>query len=676
MLQTKFSRYKYTPDEMSEDQFLKRFVVRNDIYEDIFDDIKSWDNNSSNQHYIIIGQRGQGKTTLLRKIYIESKNDKKLNKYLLCIKFAEEQYQIRTLTRLWEEIAEYLEDMYADDFPNITDVLETHYEDDDYDLKAFGLLEKEIKKKKKKLLILVDNIDELIAKLSLKEQRRFREILLSSKIFKIIGGSTKMLEQHYDYSQPFYEFFKIIKLKGFTLEESKIFLLALANKDEKEKIENIIKNTPNRIEIIRQLTGGVPRTLVMLFDIFLDDEGDSFEDLLKILDEVTPLYKHRMDDLPSQLQDIVHTIAINWDGIYTKEIALKTKLESKTVSAQLKKLEKYEIVESITVGKNKIYKIKERFFNIWYLMRYGRKKDRQRVEWLISFLTSWCSKEELENKAQGLISKLKNGQIKDSLAFHMAEALRYTSLSFEIELSLKEELKKYLKNIDSSFYTQISETNNDLYTKSLKFENENNIGKAIKTLEKIKIPNNTILWHLSSLFNKNKEYKKAESIYFKILKWSNPSIEQLMSFYVLSNIFNERVIYLINKRNPTFTDEVCLFAYSYLQLRDEQFTNSFVRIKEFLSLNLNDKSKVSCLTNYLLLLISKKQYVKAKEFLEDKDYNFKEKIKPLWFALMTLMKDEYPNEIKKMGSELEGSVNNVLKRISEYQNNGNILALR
>ena len=239
MLQTKFSRYKYTHDEMSEDQFLKRFIVRNDIYEDIFDDIKSWNDNSSNQHYIIIGQRGQGKTTLLQKIYIECKNDQKLNKYLLCIKFAEEQYQIRTLTRLGEEIAEYLEDMYSNDFTNISAILEEFYEDDDYDLKAFGLLEKE-----KNFLIFLDNIDELIGKLSIKEQRRFREILLTSKIFKIIGGSTKMLEQHYDYSQPFYEFFKIIKLKGFTSEESKIFLLALVNKDEKVKIENIIKNTP------------------------------------------------------------------------------------------------------------------------------------------------------------------------------------------------------------------------------------------------------------------------------------------------------------------------------------------------------------------------------------------------------------------------------------------------
>ena len=116
----------------------------------------------------------------------------------------------------------------------------------------------------------------------------------------------------------------------------------------------------------------------MLFDIFMDEDGSAFDDLVKIIDEATPLYKHRMDDLPPVLQDIVHNIALNWDGILTKDIAKKTRLESKEVSSQLKQLEKCQIVESVYIGKNKIYKIEERFFNIWYLMRFGRKKDRER----------------------------------------------------------------------------------------------------------------------------------------------------------------------------------------------------------------------------------------------------------------------------------------------------------
>jgi DNA-binding transcriptional ArsR family regulator len=646
MLQTNSSRYKYTPDEMPEDEFLKRFVVRDKVFEEIFKDIKTSNYEVANQHFIIIGQRGQGKTTLLRKILIETKKDKKLSKFLLPVKFAEEQYQIRSLSRLWEEVADYLQSMHEDIFPDILDDMEEHFDDEDYELKVFSYFEKHVKKQNKKLLILVDNIDELIGKFSDKEQRRFREILLSSSTFRIIGGSTKMLEQHYDYSKPFYEFFKIVKLKGFTLEESKEFLLSYANTEEKKKIKEVIENTPERLEVIRQLTGGVPRTLVMLFDIFLDDEGTAFDDLLKILDEVTPLYKHRMDDLPDQLQEIVHTIAINWDGMYTKEIAKKTRMESKAISAQLKKLEKFEIIESESVGKNKIYKIKERFFNIWYLMRFGRKKDRQRVEWLIAFLNSWCTKEELENKAIHFIIKLREGKIKESYAFHMCEALSYSGIEVETESELKYTTQEYLKSIDSNLENQLSKSDKKIVEEAQDYVSKKDYDKAIKVLE-----------------NSNKS--------------SDFILKSLFRIYFLIDDYNNTIKYIKKFMNYKMNYDAVVISFSSanLLLSINAFDYSYRLYKDSLDKYLNNYEEQSMLnyliSDYFVTLISKKQYYKAKELLELKEYNLKEKFKPIWFALMKLMEDEYPNEYKKMGSELESSVNEVLKEIEKLSDKNN-----
>ena len=59
--------------------------------------------------------------------------------------------------------------------------------------------------------------------------------------------------------------------------------------------------------------------------MILDDSASVFEDLEGILDKITPLYKHKMDDLPTQQQVIVDVIALNWDGMITKEISEKTK---------------------------------------------------------------------------------------------------------------------------------------------------------------------------------------------------------------------------------------------------------------------------------------------------------------------------------------------------------------
>ncbi len=70
---------------------------------------------------------------------------------------------------------------------------------------------------------------------------------------------------------------------------------------------------------------------------------------------------------------------------------------------------------------------------------------------------------------------------------------------------------------------------------------------------------------------------------------------------------------------------------------------------------------------YLNLLLSKGQLYKAKEFFELEKYQLKERYKPIWYALMTLMQKEFPDEIKKMGSELKQSVDEVLIEIERLK---------
>lgn len=660
MSQTNFSRYKYMPDNMNEAEFLARFVVRQEIFEDIFDDVKNTNFDVPAQHHIIVGQRGQGKTTLLRRLEIAVRDNELLSKFLLTVKFPEEQHNIRFLSRFWEEIAVTLEDYGLDAYSE----MQRHTEEDDYDTENFDYLEKELKAKNKKVLVLMDNIDIFLDTLKEKEQQRLREILITSSSILIVGGSTQMTEQHYDYGKPFYQFFKITTLEGLGRDEMTKFLCAIAREDEKEKIEAVIAKTPEKIEALRQLTGGIPRLAVLLFDILIDDHDTAFAQMEKLLDEITPFYQDRLSRLPATLKDITHSIAMNWDGIETAEIAKKTRLTSKEASSQLQQLKKYHFIDSVAVGKNNIYKIKERFFNIWYLMRYGRKKDKERVEWLVRFLTAWYSRDELKDRSERFIGLLKSSDMGDSYAYHMGEALRYCIGNIDDECNLKNNTFDYLTSKQSNLANEVTQSSLENLLEATKLADHGKPKEAIALLEKSKkgTPEEDLI--LGTLYLEQNIDDKAEKYYLSAIENGNTYALANMALmrFIQVKAPQEAISYILKaiKIEKNFYN---IHTLAVILLWNEQFNASYESFVEWLSYDKTVESD-AMVTLYLILLIAKGQYYKAKEFLELEPYNLKERYKPIWYALMTLMQKEFPTEIKKMGSELQESVNSILEAIA------------
>jgi len=395
----------YNPANQTADELIENFVIRNREFQNLMADIRRDKMKHPPQHYIIQGQRGAGKTTLLLRVYYEIKRDDELIKWMLPIVFREEQYNVRTLFKFWEELAHYLE-RESDLFYGLVDSLESlHYADfDEYEEKLYDLISAKIEEGEKKITLLVDNIGMLFSKFSKRDQQRLREVLLTNNNLRIIGASAYVMEAVNNYLKPFYEFFKVINLNPLHSDETKTLLIALDRKFKSGSIPKIIREQPERVEALRRITGGVPRSIVLLFEIFSDNErGNSMKDLEVILDKVTPLYKHRMDDLSAQQQEITHIIAMNWDAVSVAEIAKKAKLESKKVSSQLTLMVASGLINKIqTSTKNNLYQLNERFFNIWYLMRFGVQKERDKVKWLLKFLEVWCASDVLPNRVDAL----------------------------------------------------------------------------------------------------------------------------------------------------------------------------------------------------------------------------------------------------------------------------------
>ena len=458
----------YNPKNQTHEQLIDGFVVRQATFQKLFRAIRDTRMEHPEQHFLITGKRGMGKTTLLLRMAYEVEKDPDLNQWLVPIAFNEEEYGIRKLYRFWERIIELLIEREPD-FEGLNHQIsllsERFTNDNDYEKRLFDSLEEKLQEKGKKMILFIDNFGEMFRKFSAQEAHRLRKILQTSAELRIFAASSVVLEAFYDYSHPFYEFFQVERLEGLSTEDTQRLLLKLADLYDQQKVADIVENQWGRVESLRRLSGGVIRTIILLFEIFIDEQGgDALRDLEGVLDRVTPFYKHRMDELSPQQQEIVEIIALNWDAIGVREIATHTRLESKVISAQLHQLIKYDLVHKIATGtKNHLYQISERFFNIWFLMRHGRRNDKRRVLWLIRFLEEWCTADELLERADKHIHHLRQGDFQTQAAYLVSEALAHTrQLSKEKQHELLSATRAFLEQKESDFRVRLSRSDIDL----------------------------------------------------------------------------------------------------------------------------------------------------------------------------------------------------------------------
>ncbi|MBW3466874.1 tetratricopeptide repeat protein [Arthrospiribacter ruber] len=477
----------YNPAGLEKPELIDSFVVRTKTFEKIFSDIRSSDMKYPEKHYLIQGQRGMGKTTLLLRLKYEIENSDELNSWLLPVFFGEEAYDLTSLSRLWEKLLDYLDDALdtnGEHFEHTEDFIDF----EDYEKRCFDYLIEILQKNKKKLVIFFDNFGQLfLDNLKEKERRRLREILMHCSEIRIIGASAIVLQDLHDYSEPFYEFFQIVRLEGLTKEET-FHLIEKLQEKSNQKIN--LKKAKGKIDTLAILTGGVIRTLMMVYQVLLEDQdGSALNDLETILDQITPLYKSRIEELPVQQRRVVDVIAKNWDAISARDIATQIRedgkrIQTKLVSAHLAQLEKNNVIEKKqTNTKNHLYQVRERFFNIWYLMRIGDRKDRRRVKWLTKFLEVWYDDEEsIQTFMEKHILRLKSGAYNSKSALLLVEALSDINKINPIILDqIMEETFAILKD-DQKPLLNMGQKKLALATKSY---NSGDLKKAIYILEKI-----------------------------------------------------------------------------------------------------------------------------------------------------------------------------------------------
>lgn len=645
------STFLYNPDRKSKDELIAEFVIRTEVFEDIMQDLETSTMKHPEQHYLLVGQRGAGKTTLLHRIKYGIDDSKKLNKWLIPVLFSEEQYNVSELANLWENVGQHLEDYEG--FIGLYNEMEQHISKNNFEELCLDILEKYLNAKKKKIVLLIDNIGDLLKKMDEMEVRRLREILQTKSFIRLIAGSPFYLESILDYQQPLFEFFKVMRLDGLNKQETENLLLTLGDvHNEKEKIERIIKETPQRIEAMRALTGGVPRTMALLFRIFIDNEhNNSIKDLEKILDAVTPLYKHKMDDLPKQQQKIVDAVARKWDAISVKELTEKVRLESKVISAQLRQLEKNQVIEKKNTGtKNHVYLLKERFWNIWFLMRYGRKDDKERVIWLVRFLESWCDNDEITTRIEAFVEKTKDGKLSKEEADLFNDV--YSSLS---QLSLKQKL--ILREANTKYVSKkIALSDEELYNAAKEAVQKKDFEQTIRFLSEIRVlvPEHKVLILLlfielrNELEDVNEKFKELNDYFINNENEQNSYLKvALLTLLALKLFqFNPSLELDASENEFDLLIEVCQITITFFSDYYQEPQDDF-----WVELRLISLFFKTAITKGLLNSAKKAvNFIVAHD--DNKAIHFKDVFKPLYYAVEYF---DTPEKIQNLPSEIAGT---------------------
>ena len=412
----------YNPDLLSPDELRRYFVARLPLLDRILEDLEhQGSDDSPPQHRLIVGARGMGKTTLLRRIAYAIAEEPALDEQWLPLIFPEEQYNIASLSDLWLNCIDALGDTLerlgkqeaAEELDRLVERAEAN-SDSDHARHVLDQLLQLTDKLGKRLVLLVDNLDLVLGRLK-HEHWAIREVLSSEPRLLLIGATAQGIEATYEYEGAFYDFFKVDELKGLSEKEMRGVLINLATIMDAPKVRQLVEKDRARIRTLHTLTGGNPRTTVLLFGVLSEGiGGDVRNDLERLLDQCTPLYKARFEELPAQAQQLVDRLAIHWNPMTAAMLAEAMGLAVNHVSAQLKRLGELGVVEKVPdyPGRRTAFQISERFFNIWYLMRASRRV-RRRLLWLVECLKMLYSQDELLKEASRHLS---TKEVRDSAA--------------------------------------------------------------------------------------------------------------------------------------------------------------------------------------------------------------------------------------------------------------------
>ena len=369
-----------------------------------------------------------GKTTLGLRFLYAIEDDPDLSERWQPVAFHEESYGIVNLADFWIHALRHLtrateESRWEERAEALTK--------DERDLEraaAYALAELMdfSRERGKRLILFVENLDAVIGQIhDEREIHGLRATLIERPEILLLGSANAFFEAIGGYGEPLYEFFRVFKLQGIGEEEAPRILAAVASSEGRPEVSEVLNMEQGRLETIRRLTGGNPRLLSLACRLLIQSPlGSAVEDLERLIDEQTPYFKARIEDLPGQARKVFHCLSEGWRPLLAKEVAASARLSSSHASAQLKQLVERGYAREVQLPRSTRtrYDVSDRFYNIYYLLRFSRS-GRDRLERLVEFLHDLFGPAGMRTMYPAVLASLRTNGVGTGDVFEWLEVL-------------------------------------------------------------------------------------------------------------------------------------------------------------------------------------------------------------------------------------------------------------
>jgi len=207
-----------------------------------------------------------------------------------------------------------------------------------------------------KRVILFDDFDTYLSRLSVRQQYVLREFMFSPQCPAIVGTVTGVLKEMYDYQLPFYQAFRVFRLN---VPDASYF---------NDMASTITGSDTFTYDEINSALG----TNLHYWNRYLKlrkDANYSHENAVElIIEENQRYYNLLVNDLPYMQQVTIMGIAKNGNLAKATDIQSLSAASLPAISMSLNRLEKKNIIEKIGKGKRNIpYSISDKLFYRWLL---------------------------------------------------------------------------------------------------------------------------------------------------------------------------------------------------------------------------------------------------------------------------------------------------------------------